>query len=235
LGTLAALVKLAALAALPVLLVAGASRIPAQRLSQRARVLLTGLACCMFVAAIVYAPLWQGSQTFAGVMALDNRFTSSPAAIVKLALEQGVGWQPAEWLTRNLFAALFLGVYLMLLRRAAREHEAMPETMLAAIAVLLTLGTLWFQPWYVIWLIVLAPLAGKQWRRLAVVWSAGALSLYLLFDFGWYWFPDFFNSANELVLNVIAVGLWLGPPALWLVVQKARQAVPAAEQRAMVE
>ena len=91
LGTLAALVKLAALAALPVLLVAGASRIPAQGLTQRARVLLTGLAWCMFVAAIVYAPLWQGSQTFAGVLALDNRFTASPAAIVKLALEQGIG------------------------------------------------------------------------------------------------------------------------------------------------
>ena len=122
----------------------------------------------------------------------------------------------------------------MLLRRAAREHDAMPETMLAAMALLLTLGTLWFQPWYVIWLIVLAPLAGERWRRLAVVWSASALSIYLLFDFGWYWFPDFFNGANELVLNLIAVGLWLGPPALWLVVQKARPAVPAA-QRAMVQ
>ena len=235
LGTLAALVKLAALAALPVLLVAGASRIPAQRLTQRARVLLTGLGCCMFVAAIVYAPLWQGSQTIAGVLALDNRFTASPAAIVKLALEQGVGRQPAEWLTRNLFGALFLGVYLMLLRRAARERDATPETMLAAIAVLLTLGTLWFQPWYVIWLIVLAPLAGKQWRSMAVVWSAGALSNYLLFDFGWYWFPDFFNSANELVLNGIAVSLWLGPPALSLVVQKARPLASATEQRAMVQ
>jgi len=235
LGTLAALVKLAALAALPVLLVAGVSRVAAHRGTQRARVLATGLVWCMLVAAIVYAPLWQGSQTFAGTLALDNRFTASPAAIVKLALEQGLGREQAEWLTRNLFLALFLGVYLLLLRRAARRQDAMPETMLAAIALLLALGTLWFQPWYLIWLIVLAPLAGERWRRLAAVWSASALSVYLLFDFGWYWFPDFFNGANELVLNLSVVSLWLGPPALWLVVQRARPAQPAGDQRATAQ
>lgn len=233
LATLAALVKLAAVVALPVLLVAGAQRLWAQHRTPPVRVLMASLGCCLLAALVVYAPLWQGAQTFAGLWALDNRFTASPAAIVKLVLEQGVGREPAEWLARNLFTTLFLGAFLAVLRRAARAQASVPRTLLAAVALLLTLGTLWFQPWYLIWLIALGPLAGERWRRLAVVWSASALSVYLLFDFGWYWFPDFFNGGNGLVLNVTAVTIWLAPPALWLAADRVRQARAPGQRRVM--
>jgi alpha-1,6-mannosyltransferase len=232
-GTLAALVKVAALLALPVLLLAGACRASRTGSASRKRVMGTGLALCALVAAMLYAPLWQGPQTLAGLLALDNRFTSSLAAVVKLALEEFAGREPAERLTRSVFALLFMGAYLALLRRAERKQQAVHETLFAAIACFLILGTLWFQPWYLTWLIALAPLAAESRRRLSVVWSASALSTYLLFDFAWYWFPDFFNAGNELVLNLIAVTLWLGPPVLTIAAQSMRAQRPAAKHGSM--
>lgn len=211
---LAGLVKIAAFVALPALLLAGARNSPAQSRMQRVRLLLSAVIACVLTAAVVYAPLWQGPQTLSGVLALDNRFTASAAAVVKLALETRYGSDAAIWLARFVFTALFLAVYLWLLRRAARRAEPVEQTLTAGIAALLIVGTLWFQPWYVTWLLALAPLAGRRWQGAVVLWSAGALSLYLLYDFGWYWFADFFNSANGLVLNVCALALWLGPVLL---------------------
>jgi hypothetical protein len=153
-------------------------------------------------------------------LALDNRFTASPAAVVKLALEISIGREWAEGLARTVFTALLLGAFLILLRRAERGSEPVTQTLMAANVLLLMLGTLWFQPWYLVWLLALAPLAGERWQPAAVLSSAGALGLYLLFDFGWYWLPDFFNGANGLVLNLAAVTLWLAPPGLWLIAQR---------------
>ena len=213
--TLAGLVKIAAFVALPVLLLAGARSSAARSRTQHVRLLFDALAACLLTAAAVYAPLWQGSQSVAGLLALDNRFTASAAAVVKLALEARIGPDAAEWLARSAFTLLFLGVYLRMLRRAAQGHAPLEQTLAAGIAALLIVGTLWFQPWYVTWLLALAPLAGRRWQRTTILWSAGALSLYLLYDFAWYWFADFFNSANGLVLNACALALWLGPVMLW--------------------
>ena len=212
--TLAGLVKITAFVAPPVLLLAGARSSPTRTRSQRMRLLIGALAACLLTAAAVYAPLWQGSPSVAGLLALDNRFTASAAAVVKLALEARYGSDAAEWLARSGFTLLFVAVYLRLLRRAARGHAPVEQTLAAGIAALLLVGTFWFQPWYVTWLLALAPLAGRRWQRTAILWSAGALSLYLLYDFAWYWFADFFNAANGLVLNVCALGLWLGPVML---------------------
>jgi hypothetical protein len=232
-GTLAALLKLTALVALPLLLLAGARRASQPGSAHGMRAMGAGLALCTLVAVAIYAPLWQGPETLAGLFALDNRFTASPAAIVKLALEASAGREPAEWLTRNAFALLFLAVYLTLLRRTGRVEYSLYESLFAAIACFLILGTLWFQPWYVTWLIALAPLVGEARRRQAIVWSASALSTYLIFDFAWFWYPDFFNAANELVLNLVVVTLWLGPPLLTIAVQRLRPQQPMLEHGAM--
>ncbi|TMC52760.1 MAG: hypothetical protein E6J26_09055 [Chloroflexi bacterium] len=141
----------------------------------------------------------------------NERFTTSAAAIVKLALEASVGTAAAETWTRVLFVGLFALAYVVMLRRTPTGEAALLEHLFNIFALLLIVGTLWFQPWYVVWIVALAPLAHARQRALAFAWSLGALSLYVLFDFVWVWYAELLNSGNELVVNVAATALWLGP------------------------
>jgi hypothetical protein len=52
----------------------------------------------------------------------------------------------------------------------------------------LLFACLWFQPWYVVWLVALAPLLGSG-RQVAMVilFSAVVHVKYLVFEFAWYW------------------------------------------------
>ncbi len=206
---LAALIKVAALVVLPILLVAGWRSV-----ESRLRFTLLAVALCALAAAVLYAPLWRGPDTLGGLALQNERFTTSAAAIVKLALEARWGAASAEAWTRGLFACLFAVAYLLLLRRTPSEPAALPRHVFGALAVLLVVGTLWFQPWYVLWPLALAPLAGTRQRRVAIVWSAGALALYIVFDFVWVWYADVLNRVNELVINLAATAVWLAPIAL---------------------
>ena len=99
---------------------------------------------------------------------------------------------------------------------------------LAVLWPLLCLSTLWFQPWYAVWLVVLAPLGGACQRRVAVLVSVGALALYVLYDYAWFWQPALLNAGNTLAINIAAVGLWLVLPltASWLCARRRRPDLP---------
>ena len=231
-GVLAALVKVSALVVVPVLFVAcvramresgkGAGQAGAETTARQpqyssrgfARVFTFGVSTvtlCLAISAVLYAPLWQGLETLGGLALHNERFTTSAAAIVKLALEASVGTAAAETWTRVLFVGLFVLAYVVMLRRTPTGEAALLEHLFNIFALLLIVGTLWFQPWYVVWIVALAPLAHARQRALAIAWSLGALSLYVLFDFVWVWYADLLNSGNELVVNVVATALWLGP------------------------
>ncbi|MEP7199311.1 MAG: polyprenol phosphomannose-dependent alpha 1,6 mannosyltransferase MptB, partial [Chloroflexota bacterium] len=220
---LAACVKAAAAVALPLMFVAVLRQIspplPKQfyHFGRGGRGVRSVLACLAVVVAL-YAPLWRGAETLAGLGALDNRFTSSLAAIVKLSLEAIIGREPAEAWTRSAFGVLFVLLYGYRVWQVRSDADGLQEDMFTVFALLLIVGTLWFEPWYVVWVIALAPLVKPPLQRMTMLWSASALCTYLIFDFAWYWWPDFFNTANVLVLNVTVVALWLGP----LLVRPAR-------------
>jgi alpha-1,6-mannosyltransferase len=200
------LVKAAALAALPVL---GVSALRTAK--QPLRFAVTGAAACVVVAGVTYAPFWVGWDTFVGLTALDTRFTASPATLLKLGMTGMLGNGPAESAARLLAVGLFIVLLAYQLRKVRGDFEGVGVRVFAALALLLAIGTLWFQPWYVTWIIVVAPFGGRHARRLALLWSAGALCTYLLFDFAWYWYPDLFNASGELGINAAALSLWAGP------------------------
>lgn len=223
--TLAALVKVTALIALPVIGLAGLRRLPAGR--ARRQYLMTGAALCVLIAAALYAPLWAGPATFDALAIQDNRFTASLAAVTKLGLEAVWGTEAAEAWARASFSVLFVVIALYRLRAAARTGVPAAEARLGQqlfdlFTLLLLTATLWFQPWYVIWVVALMPLAGPARARWAIIWSASALSLYLLFDFVWFWYPEFLNTANVLVLNGVAVLMWLAPLAGYGALERRR-------------
>ncbi len=216
----AALVKVAAVVAWPVLFVACAKKVGAgRRLTPiQIRFIVKALLTCVVVVIALYIPFWRGLETLSGIALQNERFTTSLAAVVKLALEAHVGTASAQTWTRDLFALVFVCVFVFLLSRTPSDERALHAHLLNVFVWLLMIGTLWFQPWYVVWLIALMPLASARQQRIAVVWAMSALGLYILFDFAWVWYADWLNTANELAINLVAVLLWLAPLAaiqLW--------------------
>jgi hypothetical protein len=228
--TLAALIKVTAAVWWPVMLLAAWRQsliFTAETQRRRAFFLLFSLCLrismvCLFVAVAIYAPFWDGANTFAGLTPLNYRFTSSLAAVIKLSLQLHVGEDTAMTWTRALMSALFLPAYAYLLWRTLTNDTMLHRRMFQVCALVLLLPTLWFQPWYVTWLVALAPLVDEAGRRLTIIWSMGAFAMYIVFNFLWYWQPLFFNTGEGVVLNWVVWLLWALPVGICVVWQKRK-------------
>lgn len=227
---LAAQVKIIAVAFVPVLIVATLlrEREHQRSLGHRLRSLLTGTLAFSAVWALMYVPWWAGVQTLGAIWLLQERFTSSFAAVIKLGLEAVVPAFDAGGLVAPAFGLAAAGSVVIVLWRGWQFRHAARYMALGAVWPLLCLGTLWFQPWYAVWLVTLAPFGGPVQRRAAVLVSAGALALYALYDFAWFWQPAFFNAGNTLMVNMAAVALWLVIPltALWINARRKSSGLP---------
>ncbi len=223
---LATFIKIAAAPLVPVFWLAGLTN--QREVRARWRYLLTSTAIGLSLSVVIYAPLWAGAMTFEGIKILDERFTSSLAAITVLSLEPYLGaTTAAEWV-RNSFTLIFAIVYGWRLQSVSSSELALQESVFTLLVLLLLIATQWFQPWYVTWVIALAPLMKDSHRSLAVLWSASALSTYIVFDYLWFWQPEFFNTGDQLVLNIIVLLLWLGPLGLSEAIRYRRSILPKA-------
>ncbi len=143
---------------------------------------------------IFYAPFWDGVRTFDGLgqQLRPLYYNSSIVQFITAPLELLV--QPAQYpaldkTVRLVFYALFI-IY-----AAIQTHRLWVLGPLADIRDLLTaaakvtfaalaLITFWFQPWYIVWLLVLGPLALQPYvRRQGVLMSAGALLTYAVSNY----------------------------------------------------
>ncbi|MBI5878530.1 MAG: hypothetical protein HZB53_12850 [Chloroflexi bacterium] len=229
-AALAAQIKIVAVALSPALALAviiEASRVH-RNWRSAVRSLIVGALAWLIVFAGAYAPWWAGDATLDGIWLLQDRFTSSAATVLKLGLEALDYPANAGESARlaALAAALAVMGYASLL--AWRRRSALPEITLGVFWPVVALGTLWFQPWYVMWLVAWAALGGPAQRRTAALCAAGALSLYVLFDFAWFWYPAWLNAANTLAVNAVAVALWLAAPLTvsWLYARRRRASLP---------
>jgi hypothetical protein len=136
-----------------------------------------------------YAPFWVGFSTFAGVgqQLRPLYYNGSLVQFVAAPLELLVPpshYSSLDKTVRLLFYAIF-GVYawLRIHRLWVAGKQATLRDMITAGAKIffaaLLLIAFWFQPWYVMWLLALAPLANKpSVRSQAAILSAGSLLTY---------------------------------------------------------
>ena len=170
------LVKPLAAVAAPVLLVAAWRAGPAAR---RQAVIGGALAALIVVGA--YAPFFRGVETFQG-LERGSIFSASPAELVMLGLERA-GWPLNQAMTaaRLLAAVSFLVLALAALWGAWRGRLAASAVIAAVIFAYLLVGSQWFNPWYLLWLIPLALVApDRNLRIVAVVFALLAPLTYLL-------------------------------------------------------
>ncbi|HEX8597978.1 MAG TPA: hypothetical protein VF952_05610 [Chloroflexia bacterium] len=153
------------------------------------------------LAVAFYAPFWQGWQSI-GALGRQSLFTASIPKVMLDVLVHNyqIDVPTAESLVRNGALALVGLVTLGLAVRVFRSRNAvtpaerdrlMDRTLSSfyeVIFVYLAFATLWFQPWYLMWLVALtAPLARYTYANRTVLFCIGAVGNYFVWDFIWLW------------------------------------------------
>jgi hypothetical protein len=164
--------------------------------------LVLGILISLGLAAAFYAPFWTGLDSITP----RDRWTLFTASIPKVVLDSlvrdfGLGEGEAEWYVRNAAYAIVALVALGLAVWVWRSRNAVtPEGRSALVGrilvafyeitfVYLVVASLWFQPWYLLWLIGLTvPLAYRpQYVTRTLLFCVGGVLNYFVWDYVWLW------------------------------------------------
>jgi hypothetical protein len=135
-----------------------------------------------FLIMIAYVPFWNGMATFSVARRMQMFTTSIPAVMYRI-LKPALGWSEAARLV-SLGALGLLAIFTLIQILRAQKQESTKDflqTTFNILAFYLLVTCLWFQQWYGIWLISLAPLLPVRSRRFALVFGYWVLSKQLIF------------------------------------------------------
>ena len=232
------LVKFVSLPLIPVFLIAGW-----RGTASRCRFVLGAAALLLAAAAALYVPYMAEGDTLESLALRPFRqadlFTTSIPALISFVMEKH--WeQPA---VQSLVRRAAMGGWALyvawetwrLWRRRPGETGRSPAGAFAAagyriLLYFLLFACLWFQPWYLVWLLALAPLLGPGADAgILIVFSALVQVKYFIFDFAWAWETRMVDIlAPEAATTVLIFGPMLALLAwrVWQVRRAARQEVP---------
>ena len=165
------------------------------------RALWIGGVIAIGMAVVLYAPFWEGTQTL-GPLGRQSLFTASIPKVLSdwLTLDLGIKEDDAQSLVRYgalaLVAAVvaMLSLWIFLGRNAYTQgdrRELVNRTLRSfyeIFFVYLAFATLWFQPWYLMWLVALtAPLASNTYAHRTLLFCIGGILNYFVWDYLWLW------------------------------------------------
>jgi hypothetical protein len=135
-----------------------------------------------FLIMIAYIPFWNGMATFS-IGRRTQMFTTSIPAVIYRILKPELGWSEAARMV-SLGALALLAIFTLI--QTFRVHKQKPakdflQTTFNILAFYLLVTCLWFQQWYGIWLISLAPLLSEHARRFALFFGFWVLTKQLIF------------------------------------------------------
>jgi hypothetical protein len=147
---------------IPALLIPAAAFISLRRLGSwrdRARFVLLTLGATAALVLLTSSPYWQGWRTLSINRRLGMFTTSLPAAVVQLMIPF-VGGEPAMRWVSITAGGLTLGVAIWVgwARSRGGAWTSLPKAGFEILAFYLLVTCLWFQGWYVLWLVGLAAL-----------------------------------------------------------------------------
>lgn len=149
----------------------------------------------------LYAPFWKGPQSI-GALGRQNLFTASiPKVVVDMLVGgYGIASADAESFVRTTalgfmaLLVLLLAVRIVLGGNAGTLDERsrlVDRTLVAFYEIIfayLAFAALWFQPWYLLWLVALtAPLARYANANRTILFCIGGIANYFVWDFVWLW------------------------------------------------
>ena len=163
--------------------------------------LAIGVVFSVGLAAVLYAPFWTGLDSILP-RNRGNLFTASIPKVIVDALVRYAGLKEAtaQFYVRNTaytlvaLVAVGLAIYIVRMRNATtpKAREKLVGTTLGAfyeiIFAYLIFAALWFQPWYIMWLVALtAPVAGLTYANRTLLFCVGGVANYFVWDYIWLW------------------------------------------------
>jgi hypothetical protein len=179
----------------------------------RLRVVAAGVALAVALVLLLHAPLWEGWDSL-GWLSRESLFTSSFATLVVLILRHWVeDAELARTVVRSMALGLFCLFYAWQLLRLRGETRQFLEGLFWTVFVFLCVAVLWFQPWYVVWIVALgAVVPSVGIARLATLFSYSATWNYMVYIFFVMWFFPYMIAGNSMGMNLTSVLLVFGPP-----------------------
>lgn len=154
-----------------------------KRLGFTARVSLLSV---MLIVAL-YAPLWIGPQMF-GIERREELFTSSFPTLAMLILKPHLGEDQAQFLVSRVSTLLFIAIFVWSAVRVSPITSRLIETSFELFYVYFLFLSLWFQPWYLIWVVPLASMIPRvDIANRTMLFSCTAIMSYFVFIFLWIW------------------------------------------------
>jgi hypothetical protein len=143
-------------------------------------ILKTSLAGVILI-MITYIPFWNGMATFSIGRRMQMFTASLPAVIYKL-LKPALGWSEAAHLVSlGTLGLLAIFTLIQTFRVQKNSTQDFLQTAFNILAFYLLVTCLWFQQWYGVWLISLAPLLPLQSRRFALFFGFWVMTKQLIF------------------------------------------------------
>ncbi|MCC6175386.1 MAG: DUF2029 domain-containing protein [Chloroflexi bacterium] len=174
------------------------------------------------LAVALYAPFWGGWDTFY-FLSRGNWFTASIPTMLRELLRDWYPFEQAGWLAAAIAAlglvgyiAVRLGMWWHAERRGANSSSRWEPLLHAAHDITffdLAFATLWWQPWYLVWLVALtALLRRRQLHERALLFCYGGTLNYVVFKYIW----PVFQPMTYTTIMGISVVLIFGLPLLHL-------------------
>ncbi len=138
----------------------------------------------------------------------QDLFTSSFPALVVHLLRDRFGVETTEKLARN-GALIMLALYTLYITwRVKGDWQSVARASFNVLLFYLLFLCLWFQPWYVMWIVPLAALLPHGRASIVTfLFCLSAMGKYLVFDFFWFWRPEAFTGRQIEALAVAIIYL----------------------------
>lgn len=161
---------------------------------------------------VAYIPFWNGLATFSIYRRMQMYTTSIPTVINLLLNKILVVWTSDRIVSFGALGLLSLFILYQLIRlRNQKPTWNFTQIAFNILAFYLMVTCLWFQQWYSVWLIGLAPLLSGRWRRLALLFGFWVLGKQLLFGPLIIHFISPHPKLNFLVEPLLAITVLGGP------------------------
>jgi len=220
-AALSCLVKMPMAIVVPLFVVGGWRALSGKK--NRLRTVAIGLTLAVALVVLLHAPWWEGWRSL-GWLARENLFTSSFATLAVLTLQRRVeDVELARGLVRNAVLGLFGLFYAWQVVRLRGERRRFVEGLYWTVFVFLCFAVLWFQPWYVVWLVALgAIVASAGVARLTTLFSYTVTWNYVVYMFFLLWYYPLMTAGNGLVVNLASVLIIFVPPLAYAAYLVAR-------------
>jgi len=180
------------------------------------------LAIVMIVAA--YLPFWNGLASFSIERRMTMFTTSIPSAIF-YQLKPVLGTNDSSRIiSLAALGALIVFVLFQTFRIKDPLHD-FPQVTFNILVFYLLIACLWFQQWYGLWLICLAPLVSPPYRNLALVLGFWVVTKQLAFG-PIFISPMYYHPENYPKLEPIFTAAVLGVPwlyTLWILLRNRKR------------